>query len=133
MSYKEALEAAGAKVHRFIETGSYQGSWYAFVWYDGHLGWVQGSYGSCSGCDAFEAEFSDSYLDLKGDDEKASYQKRLAEFGKSYLGTVESHEDLMRQLVNQRYIGSDDEEAIDKLNVVAREFGFRVIERKKEE
>ena len=57
MSYQEALEAAGATVHAFEFFGSYQGDWWAKVTYNGETGWVHGSYGSCSGCDAFEAEF----------------------------------------------------------------------------
>ena len=75
MGYKEALEAAGAEVMAFEEFGSYQGDWWAKVRYKGELGWVQGSYGSCSGCDAFEAEFG-------WDD---GTPEKLAEFGRGYL------------------------------------------------
>lgn len=57
MSYEEALQAAGAEVLEFEQFGSYQGDWWAKVRYKDELGWVQGSYGSCSGCDAFESEF----------------------------------------------------------------------------
>lgn len=79
MGYKEALEAAGAKVLQFQEFGSYQGTWLAEVDYEGKVGWIEGAYGSCSGCDSFEAEFG------WDDDEKPDYQERLAEFGKGYL------------------------------------------------
>lgn len=99
MSYREALQAAGAEVLEAKYFGSYQGDWYALVNYNGSKQWVHGSYGSCSGCDAFCAEF-----DFDGDDngceehryEKQAdctackertveYQRRLANFGKSYL------------------------------------------------
>lgn len=107
MGYSEALEAAGAKVLEYKQFGSYQGDWLAFVEYNGEKGIAQGSYGSCSGCDAFEAEFS--YYDqepteengkyYKGgwadpDDEctkeeydkiKAAYQQKLSDFGLHYL------------------------------------------------
>ena len=79
MSYRESLEAAGAKVLEFSTFGSWQGEWVALVEYNGEVGWVQGSFGSCSHCDAFEAEFG--YEDCYDE----NYDKRLADFGKSYL------------------------------------------------
>lgn len=79
MSYKLCLEKAGAKVHKFESFGSYQGEWWALVTFNGETGWINGSYGSCSGCDAFEAEFSCSYEDEENLDEK------YAKFGASYL------------------------------------------------
>lgn len=55
MSYQEALEAAGAVVHRFEVYGSYQGEWMAHVTLpDGKTGFIIDYYGSCSGCDSFE-------------------------------------------------------------------------------
>ena len=59
MTYKDALEAAGAIVHAYEEFGSYQGDWFALVTYKGKTGWVHGYFGSCEGCDAFRAEFGD--------------------------------------------------------------------------
>lgn len=87
MSYKQALEAAGAQVVSFQEFGSYQGDWFAKVVYQGKTGWVSGYYGSCSGCDAFEAEFG------WNDDEKPDYQTRLATFGKEYLDDIKTQEE----------------------------------------
>ncbi len=97
--YEGAMEAAGAQVLAFKEFGSYQGEWWAKLLYEDKTYWVHGSYGSCSGCDAFQSEFG------YGDDEhctehtysrepidcklcaeaKDAYNKRLAEFGKSYI------------------------------------------------
>lgn len=79
MSYCEALEAAGCEVIEFKEYGSYQGEWLALVSVDGEIGVVDGCYGSCSGCDAFYAEFG--WSDECGDD----YRERLSDFGKGYL------------------------------------------------
>lgn len=86
MSYQEALEAAGATVEIYKEFGSYQGEWVAKI---GSDKWVLGSYGSCSGCDAFEQEFD--YSDTK----KPDYQERLASFGKSYLDSSYTTKELI--------------------------------------
>lgn len=79
MGYKSALEAAGAEVLAFQSFGSYQGDWWALVRVDGVTGWVHGSYGSCSHCDAFEAEFD---YDAET---KPNYRAALASFGSTYL------------------------------------------------
>lgn len=81
-SYKGALEAAGAKVLQFESFGSYQGEWWAKVEYQGKTGWINGSYGSCSGCDSFEAEFG--YSDME------STPERLKAFGMDYLDNLKS-------------------------------------------
>ena len=96
MSYEMCLEKAGAKVLAFQEFGSYQGEWYALVEYKGDRGWIEGSYGSCSGCDAFESEFG--YHD--GTDEQ------YAEFGRSYLETILPQDIQMANL--QRLIDQDN-------------------------
>lgn len=99
MSYEKALNAAGAKVIQFKEFGSYQGDWLALVEVEGKLQWVQGCYGSCSGCDAFEDEFGwrdlpesvgESFWDgseyrQAAESDVEAYRVRLAEFGKTYL------------------------------------------------
>jgi hypothetical protein len=108
MSYSQALEAAGAKVIEYEEFGSYQGTWMALVELNGERVIIEGSYGSCSGCDAYEAEFGYSsgkpsieegkfYKSGRTwDDEDecteeeynlsmVAYNKKLAEFGASYL------------------------------------------------
>ena len=99
MGYSEALTAAGANILAFEQIGSYQGDWFAKVIYQDKELWIHGSYGSCSGCDAFEAEFSCTYdengckehrYENKTDcaaciEHNALYQTKLAEFGKSYL------------------------------------------------
>jgi hypothetical protein len=80
MSYREALEAAGAEVLAFKEFGSYQGDWIAKVSYEGDTFFIRDYYGSCSGCDAFEAEVG---YDFNPD--RTEYTQRVAAFGKEYL------------------------------------------------
>jgi len=110
MGYELALEKAGANVLAFKEFGSYQGTWLAFVIYNGERGIVEGSYGSCSSCDSYQATFdySESEPTIKdgvyyknGDtwDEDAvcteeeykvaltNYQQKLVNFGAEYLKT----------------------------------------------
>lgn len=95
MGYCEALEAAGAKVKEYWETGDWQGTWFALL--DDNTV-VVGSYGSCSGCDAFQAEFDYSYqcnehrytypalADCEACQEaEKEYNQKLADFGRSYL------------------------------------------------
>lgn len=112
MSYRDALEAAGATVHDFQSFGSYQGDWWALVTFEGRTGYVHGYYGSCSGCDAFEGEFGyfsqpeDSFEawatsyrhdDPLGDSPEnrrayagqvAVYRERLVAFGRRYLDDI---------------------------------------------
>lgn len=88
MSYREALEAADARVLKFTTFGSWQGEWAALVEYKGKTGWVRGSFGSCSMCDAFRSEFGYDYHD----DE--DYEKRLADFGETYLDGLTTTEKL---------------------------------------
>jgi len=106
MGYSEALEKAGCKIIDFEEFGSYQGTWLALVEYERETGIVEGSYGSCSGCDAFQAEFDYSdepskkdgkYYKVQWGDEddeitEEEYNQllklrdqKLSDFGKYYL------------------------------------------------
>lgn len=119
MSYELTLKKAGAEILLYESFGSYQGDWWAKVKYNGIVGWVHGSYGSCSGCDSYEATFSDAdkpeerdgkyYRDWRTWDEeeaisKEEYEKlmgeydaHLADFGRPYLNdmlTQQQAEDL---------------------------------------
>lgn len=87
--YCSALREAGASVLAFAEFGSYQGNWWALVDYEGKRGWVTGSYGSCSGCDAFEGEFGFC------EHEKPEYKQRLAAFGQEYLDAMMTHDEAL--------------------------------------
>lgn len=110
MSYETALKAAGATVHVFQSFGSYQGDWWARVTLrDGRSGWINGGYGSCSGCDAFEAECG--YDDEECDQHRwgsnadtrdgcvecvkkaADHGHKLARFGEHYLDGLLTQEE----------------------------------------
>lgn len=84
--YHRSLEAAGATVIAYKTFGSYQGDWLALVEYNGQRGWVHDYYGSCSGCDAFEASFGW---------DKPETQESLAEFARDYLADLKSNEQIV--------------------------------------
>ena len=118
MGYSETLEAAGAKVLAFQEFGSYQGNWYAVVDYNGEIGVAEGSYGSCSVCDAFEAEFGcgdeppiekdgkyfrnnwvdDEITKEEYDQLKSDYQTKFSNFGADYLRNISNKEMIKTRL-----------------------------------
>lgn len=122
MGYKKCLEQAGCKVIDFKSFGSYQGTWMAFVEYKGEKGIVSGSFGSCSYCDAFQAEFgysnghpiekdgkyyrsdweNDEEDEISQEDYKeriASYTQKMVEFGERYLRSgLENQEYYQRKL-----------------------------------
>lgn len=124
MGYQSSLEAAGAKVIDTKYAGSYQGTWGSIVEYNGKKGLVTGAYGSCSGCDAFEAEFAWGGLDCSHNPETgkyyacgwdspedeitkeqydkilSDYQEKLANFGRRYLHVIQDAWDVQNQLNN---------------------------------
>jgi len=106
MGYEQALKAAGAEVYILEHFGSYQGEWLALVEFNGNAGWVEGSYGSCSGCDSFESEF-----DYR-DDEKEDYKDRLAEFGMRYLDTIYKTPEILPKYIKQAEWDLDAEEIV---------------------
>ena len=106
MSYQSALIAAGANVIAFQEFGDWQGSWVALVEYRGERGWVQGSFGSCDQCDAFEAEFG---WDAEEEDD---YQERLASFGESYLGGLQTTEQVLARYQQESEWDTEAEDVI---------------------
>jgi hypothetical protein len=129
MSYQLALETAGAKVILFENFGSYQGSWWAKVEHNNEVWWVNGYYGSCSGCDAFESEFAYEnhthtdcdyynpiYDGIKDDCEKCQEVKiRLKNFGESYLigHTLTQSEAENEVNKHEAYWDSEDKRMID--------------------
>ncbi len=133
MSYNQALEAAGAEVLESKYFGSYQGDWFALVKRNGTRQWVHGSYGSCSGCDAFEAEF-----DFDGDDRgcedhrydkqdnctacaerSADYARRLATFGASYLDSAMTQDEAEKYASQHLEWDSEAQEMLDFLKANA--------------
>jgi len=117
MSYREALEAAGARVLAFEHFGSWQGEWVALVEYKSEVGWVQGSFGSCSHCDSFEAEFG------WGAEDEDDYQQRLASFGESYLGGLQSTDAVVASFDDQSNWDTDSEQAASWIRYTAKILG----------
>lgn len=126
MAYHEALEAAGATVHAFESFGSYQGEWWAKVTTAGRTGWVGGSYGSCSGCDAFEGEFGwggDEFCDQHRYNStptcedcsvaKAAHDEKLARFGQDYLDGVITQDEAEAQANRNLSWDLDAQEMLD--------------------
>lgn len=106
MSYQQSLEAAGARVIAFQEFGDWQGSWVALVEYQGQRGWVQGAFGSCDYCDAFQAQFS-----WDSDFACQDVQEQLAQFGRTYLDDMLTTEQVLRQYDADADWDSDSEAA----------------------
>jgi len=97
MSYKEALEAAGAEVHRYKYFGDYTGTILAEVTFEGLHGYVAMAYGSCEVCDPWEAFIS--RFDENWDHEPT--REQLAEFGSRYLDSIENRDELTARYKEQ--------------------------------
>jgi len=119
--YSGALEAAGAKIHDMETFGSWQGTWIAHVTLpDGRSGLIYGYYGSCSGCDAFEAEFGYDIHQYARPHEAEfdptcetciEYRKKLMHFGQEYFGDLQTPEEVFKaHFVDRSYWSSYDED-----------------------
>lgn len=129
MSYEKALEAAGAKVLMMKRFGSYQGDWFAKVEFQGTIKFLRGSFGSCSVCDAFEAEFGDckpwcdEHYAIPNSDcidcnnAARIYDEKLVLFGREYLEEQYSFDDMMTFATRNLDWDSDAQEMVDWLNV----------------
>jgi hypothetical protein len=122
MSYESALEAAGAVILEYRSFGSYQGEWVALVEYKGERGWVQGSFGSCDHCDAFEAEFGWGFEE-DGVETREQYQARLVSFGESYLGGLETTEQVVEYFDRHAEWDSESTEAAKWIREIAVRYG----------
>lgn len=111
MGYQRALKAAGADIIEFKEFGCYSGSWFAIL---SNYDVIQGSYGSCSGCDAFQGEFG-------YDNEETP--EALAAFGESYLSDsvpIDSLIEGYQRKAEYDYAWDDDKEILNWLKEVVR-------------
>lgn len=78
--YEAALTAAGVTVRAFRQFGTYQGEWWAEIEFpNAEVYYVNGAFGSCTYCDAFESEFG------RREDEQADYAQQLRDFGRKYV------------------------------------------------
>lgn len=103
-SYEWALEIAGAKILAFEAFGSYQGDWVAKVEWNGAVGWIKDYYGSCSGCDAFEAEMD------WGDTLK---KENVVDFAKRYLEEMKSYDEVLKEASENLSWDLDAQEMVD--------------------
>lgn len=123
MSYAAALEAGGAEVHEIGFFGDYQGAWAAHVTVPGGgTGIIRGYYGSCSGCDAYEAACDYGPWDCDQDnpadpEECAAHKEKIAEFGRSYFDSLMTPEEAVQGWLEKdaEYIYGDDFEEIEFL------------------
>lgn len=118
--YAEALKAAGAEVLGFEMAGDYQGSWVALLRVGGGLKALTGYYGSCSGCDAYQAEFGfDSHVVVDhggaetwhepedpdrfvaGCAQCEGWRQKLAAFGAMYLADAAAPSTVLDTLVRE--------------------------------
>ena len=106
MGYELAMQKAGATVLAFQAFGSYQGDWLALVLWNEEFLWIEGSYGSCTHCDAFEGEFGWSELN---DDDK---EGKLADFGKTYLNLGYTQEEMEKRCVDRADRGIEEEQML---------------------
>lgn len=132
MGYDKAIEATGVKIKEYKEFGSYQGTWVA-VLEDGRI--IEGSYGSCSGCDAYQAEFdysepqayddgtyrSGSYDDISKEEYDAAmveYNEKLRTFGLSYVSEAQTFDEAIARYekkISDEYAWEDDKEIYEWL------------------
>ena len=132
-NYEMALRFAGAKVIAYEEFGSYQGDWFAKVEYKNQIAWVWGRYGSCSGCDAFEADlgYGNEHEHADGkyistynfekdqlDDcvECQSLKAKIVKFGLPYLDDLLTFEDIFVKASEDIEWDMEAKEMIDWLN-----------------
>ena len=87
--YTELFEFVGAKVLSYQEFGSYSGIWFAKVEYKSTVGWIEGSYGCCSGCDLIH-----DLLNKLQSSSKEECEMKYKEVGENYLDTILNQEDV---------------------------------------
>lgn len=84
----------GHEVLFYREFGSYQGDWVMLSYCDGEYNLWRGCYGSCSGCDHYEASLGDA---------AHAIDPGVQEFVKDYLPFLEVPAFTMRNLASQGY------------------------------
>jgi hypothetical protein len=123
--YEESLWATGVKVLGYIESGDYQGTWWAYIEFPrGERFFVKDYYGSCSGCDAFQGEFFGRYVDLpdggyeyKSANELPDYLHRLRDFGLEYLTDCRTYEQALEE-AKEDYGWDTKEELVNWINTM---------------
>ena len=107
--YQWCLEMAGARVIAYEEFGSYQGDWLAKVEYKGKVGWIHDYYGSCSGCDAFQAETGYEYRTKK------QWIQFCKQFAKEYLEDMKTYQEVLKEVSGDMSWDLDGRDMVDWL------------------
>jgi hypothetical protein len=111
MSYEDAFAAVpGVTVEWAEYCGSYQGRLVAKLKIEGVEGprYVLDYYGSCSGCDSYEAEFG-----YRNDETPEA----LAAFGQSYVDAALTLDEALAELLPKpgQWYDTDEREVLDKV------------------
>ena len=118
-SYEEAFACVeGVTVEWAEYYGSYQGNFLCKIQKAGETLYIYDSYGSCSGCDSFQAEFgwSTYYYESEGvtqEERLAHVKQRMAKWSFSYIESALPLQQMMNYLQNE--CGQWDDEAIKAL------------------
>lgn len=106
--YATAFRAVpGVTLEWLAEFGSYQGRMVAKIVKDGQTRYIVDYYGSCTGCDAFQAEFE--YIEDNKTPEK------LASFGEPYVTGAKTLDEALAELVGSEYKSDEDVEAANRI------------------
>ena len=111
MDYEDAFAAVPGVIVEWCEKfGSYQGRLAAKLRIDGQEGprYIIDYYGSCSGCDSFEAEFGWS---------NDPTPERLASFGGPYVEAAMTLDEVLAELMPKpgQWYDTDDKEILDRV------------------
>lgn len=99
--YEDAIaKVPGVEVLDIQYFGYYQGSFICKIKVNEEIKYIYADYGSCCGCDSYEAEFAFS----------DPSDEQLASFGESYLSLAQSKEALLDQLKNNIYGEGEESE-----------------------
>lgn len=123
-SYEDCFkQVPGVEVVYAEYFGSYQGEFLCKIKKDGQELYISDGYGSCSGCDAFQAEFGwGTYYDDSGDgpslEERLEHEReRARKFAFSYIESALPKEQMIALLKKEIEEGAwgDTQAALDKI------------------
>jgi len=124
MAHEEALKLAGFEVHAFAEFGSYQGDFLAKITYKGRDGYIHDYFGSCSFCDALEAELEASnahcqkhkYIHFDCDECRQAREVVLAKFSERYYDQILTKEQALKKARENIKWDLEAQKMVDWLN-----------------
>lgn len=115
--YELSLMVAGVTVVDYQEFGAYQGEWWAYIELsDGVRYFVTDYYGSCTGCDDFEAHFYGYNLE---EDKDFNYWEELRKFGAEYIQCCLNKDQAINKAKESYDYDLTSEEIIEWINSVS--------------